>query len=130
MDYFQPPAGALPSLAPQPGPRLYHPPTKPDFQLRKHKLEKEWLPAMQELLRIDTDQLPIILGLRLSFGPQGQARGRYLCVMRNQCQLSFALSGGSNSLYSGGYVAQGRGVCDIGPKRAMGMTFLRDSDGV
>lgn len=54
------PAGGQPGDAPQPGPRLYHPPTMPEFQSLKQKLEGEWVPAMQQVLDIPTDQLPII----------------------------------------------------------------------
>jgi hypothetical protein len=52
--------GAPAGDAPQPGPRLYHPPTKPEFQALKRLLEDRWVPAMQDLLEIATDDLPII----------------------------------------------------------------------
>jgi hypothetical protein len=54
------PPGAPARDAPQPGPRLYFPQTKPEFQSLKHRLEFEWLPAMQRLLDIDTAALPVI----------------------------------------------------------------------
>ena len=54
------PPGAPPTQAPEPGPRLYHPPTKPEFQALKQKLEREWLPAVQELVGIDSASLPIL----------------------------------------------------------------------
>jgi hypothetical protein len=57
---FPAPAGAQPAEAPQPGPRLYHPPTKQEFQALKQKLEQEWVPAIQQLLKIDTGSLPIL----------------------------------------------------------------------
>jgi hypothetical protein len=54
------PPGAPPTEAPQPGPRLYYPPARPDFQPLRRKLEEQWLPAMQRLLDIDTASLPLI----------------------------------------------------------------------
>jgi hypothetical protein len=57
---FPAPAGASPSDAPQPGPRLYHPPTKQKFQPLKQALESKWVPAMQRVLGIDTASLPVI----------------------------------------------------------------------
>lgn len=69
---FPAPPGAPPSEAPQPGPRLYHPPTMPEFQALKHKLEREWVPAMQELLQIDTRSLPILWDCDFLFGPKEQ----------------------------------------------------------
>lgn len=54
------PPDAMPAEAPQPGPRLYHPPSKPEFQALKHKLEREWVPSVQQVLEIDTENLPIL----------------------------------------------------------------------
>jgi hypothetical protein len=54
------PPGAPPETAPQPGPRYYHPPSLPQFQPLKRQLEQEWVPALQRLLEIDTDQLPLL----------------------------------------------------------------------
>jgi hypothetical protein len=54
------PPGASAHEAPQPGPRLYHPPTKPEFQTLKHLAEEQWVPAMQKTLGIAIEQLPII----------------------------------------------------------------------
>lgn len=65
--------GAPPETAPQPGPRLYHPPTLNGFQPLKHKLEKEWLPAMQRLLGIDTVRLPILWDCDFLLGPRSDS---------------------------------------------------------
>ncbi len=54
------PPGVPPHEAPLPGPRLYHPPTLPDFQALKDILEREWLPELQHVLAIETVNLPII----------------------------------------------------------------------
>src|SRR4029078_6848336 len=57
---FPAPPGAAPTEAPEPGPRFYHPPTKPEFQTLKHDLEKERVPTARTLLEIDADNLPIL----------------------------------------------------------------------
>ena len=62
--------GAPPTEAPEPGPRFYHPPTKPEFQALKHKLEHEWVPAAQQRLEIDTESLPILWDCDFLLGPK------------------------------------------------------------
>jgi hypothetical protein len=69
---FPAPSGALPTDAPQPGPRLYHPPTKPEFQTLKRRLEREWLPALQQLLEIDTESLPVLWDCDFLLGPKDE----------------------------------------------------------
>ena len=54
------PVGGKPEDALQPGPRLYHPPTMPEFQALKQKLEQEWVAELQQILDIETYSLPII----------------------------------------------------------------------
>jgi hypothetical protein len=68
---FPAPPGSPATEAPQPGPRLYHPPTKPEFQALKQVLEQEWVPAAQELLGIATDALPILWDCDFLLGPRG-----------------------------------------------------------
>lgn len=62
--------GAPPSEASQPGPRLYHPPTLPDFQLLRRKVETVWVPALQRLLDIRTEHLPILWDCDFMLGPK------------------------------------------------------------
>ena len=69
---FPAPFGAPPTDAPQPGPRLYHPSTKPEFQALKNKLEHEWVPALQQLLEIDTESLPILWDCDFLLGPKDE----------------------------------------------------------
>lgn len=64
------PSGAPPDEAPQPGPRLYHPPDMPEFQGLKYILEQVWVPAMQRLLEIDTQRLPILWDCDFLLGPK------------------------------------------------------------
>ena len=81
---FPSPPGALPSEAPQPGPRLYHPPAMPEFQGLKKKGEQEWVPEMQRLLAIKTDRLPILWDCDFLFGPK-KARGEDSFVL---CEIN------------------------------------------
>ncbi len=62
--------GTAPGDAPRPGPRLYYPATKTEFQAIKAKMAEEWLPAMQQLLGIDTEALPVIWDADFLFGPK------------------------------------------------------------
>lgn len=68
--FFPAPQDSPPSEAPQPGPRLYHPPTLPAFQGLKRKVEKEWVPEMQRRLGIDTQSLPVIWDCDFLLGPK------------------------------------------------------------
>lgn len=81
---FPPPPGAPPSAAPQPSPRLYHPPTMPEFQLLKRNVEQEWVPAMQQLLDIDTGSLPILWDCDFLLGPK-RASGQDTYVL---CEIN------------------------------------------
>ncbi len=67
------PAGAAPGEAPPPGPRLYYPPTRPDFQKLKHRLESEWLPEMCRVLSIHPAELPVIWDADFMYGPKSTA---------------------------------------------------------
>ncbi len=64
------PSGAPPEEAPQPGPRLYHPPTLAEFQPLKKILEEAWVPDMQRELDIDTARLPILWDCDFLLGPK------------------------------------------------------------
>ncbi len=70
---FPAPSGAPPTEAPQPGPRFYDPPTKPEFQALKQKLEHDWLPAAQQLLGIETENLPILWDCDFLLGPKDKS---------------------------------------------------------
>ena len=69
---FPAPPGATPTKAPEPGPRFYHPPTKPEFQALKQKLERQWIPAVQQLLEIETVDLPILWDCDFLLGPKNE----------------------------------------------------------
>jgi hypothetical protein len=64
---------ALHPATPDPGPRLYHAPDKPEFQRLKRRLEQDWLPAVQRLLDIEAAQLPVIWDCDFLLGPRDAA---------------------------------------------------------
>jgi hypothetical protein len=67
---FPAPLGAPSTEAPLPGPRLYHPPSMPEFQTLKRKLEDEWVPAVRRSLKIETESLPILWDCDFLLGPK------------------------------------------------------------
>ena len=67
---FPAPTGGAPGDAPQPGPRLYFPPTTLDFQAIKTKMEDEWLDALCRTLTIETQALPLLWDADFLFGPK------------------------------------------------------------
>jgi hypothetical protein len=69
---FPAPSGAAPEEAPQPGPRHYHPPSKPEFHDLKMKLEGEWVPAARQLLGIERESLPVLWDCDFLLGPKGE----------------------------------------------------------
>ena len=74
------PVGAPATEAPQPGPRLYHPPDIVQFQALKQRLESRWVPEMQRLLDIDTGSLPLLWDCDFLLGPITQT-GVDTCVL-------------------------------------------------
>lgn len=60
--------GAGTDEAPQPGARLYYPPTRPDFQRLKNILEREWLDQLCAIVGVDKAQLPILWDADFMYG--------------------------------------------------------------
>ena len=67
---FPAPPGAAPADVPQPGPRLYYPPTRADFQAIKTKLEAEWVPELCRRLLLDSPSLPVLWDADFLYGPK------------------------------------------------------------
>lgn len=65
-----PPPEGPDSEAAQPGPRIMHPATAPEFQALRKKMESEWTPQMMQLLDIDAGSLPIIWDADFLYGPR------------------------------------------------------------
>ena len=70
---FPAPVGAPPSEAPQPGPRLYYPPARPDFQRLKHLVESEWVPELCRTVGVGSDDLPLLWDADFMYGPKTPA---------------------------------------------------------
>jgi hypothetical protein len=51
---------AVEGEAPEPGPRLYHPPNLPSLDELKSRLETEWIPELRRRLTIRLDELPLL----------------------------------------------------------------------
>jgi hypothetical protein len=64
------PPGAPASEAPLPGPRLYYPPTRPDFQALKDKLEREWVDELCRIAGLEKSQLPVLWDADFLYGPK------------------------------------------------------------
>jgi hypothetical protein len=64
------PRGAPLATAPQPTKRIYPPPSLPEFQSLKRQLEEQWVPALQRLLEIDTEMLPLLWDCDFMLGPK------------------------------------------------------------
>lgn len=65
--------GADPQTLTMPGPRLYFPPTRPDFQPLKDRLEREWVGELCALLDIDRAELPVIWDADFLYGEKDAA---------------------------------------------------------
>jgi hypothetical protein len=70
---FPAPPGAAPADAPQPGPRLYFPPTRADFQALKTTMETQWVPELCRTLGLERSSLPVIWDADFLYGPKTPA---------------------------------------------------------
>jgi len=67
-----PPEGAS-SREAEPGPRIMHPATAPEFQALRAKMDEVWIPQMRQLLGIERASLPIIWDADFLYGPRTEA---------------------------------------------------------
>jgi hypothetical protein len=67
---YPPSMGRPESEAPQPGPRLYFPPDRADFQCLKEKLEHHWIPEMCRVLGLAASNLPVLWDADFLLGPK------------------------------------------------------------
>jgi hypothetical protein len=67
------PEGTAPEDVPQPGQRLYFPPSEPQFQAIGKQMETEWLPAMLETLSMNVEELPLLWDADFFYGPKNAA---------------------------------------------------------
>jgi len=54
----------------QPGPRIMHPASAPQFQALRAKMETEWVPQMMQFFGLTRDTLPIIWDADFLYGPR------------------------------------------------------------
>jgi hypothetical protein len=67
-----PPEGASSKEA-EPGPRIMHLATAPEFEALRAKMDDEWIPQMMQVLGIDRASLPIIWDADFLYGPRTDA---------------------------------------------------------
>lgn len=83
------PEGAPPEAAPAAGPRLYHPPTLPQWQALRRKLETEWVPALQDHFGLATRELPVLWDCDFMLGPKdGAGNDSYVLCEINASSVS------------------------------------------
>ena len=70
---IEPPAEGPDSPAAQPGPRIMHPKSAPQFQRLRRLMEAEWVPALMTLLNIAAPELPLIWDADFLYGPRTAA---------------------------------------------------------
>ncbi len=85
------PAGMPDNEAPEPGPRLYFPADRPDFQDLKRKLEDHWITQMCESLAIKPDDLPVLWDVDFIRGDKSSTgQDTYvLCEINASCVYPF-----------------------------------------
>jgi hypothetical protein len=86
-----PPPEGPNSPAAQPGPRIMSGASERAFQALKRSMEFEWVPAMQRLLQIATEELPAIWDADFLYGPK-TATGEdtyVLCEINVSCVFPF-----------------------------------------
>jgi hypothetical protein len=68
-------------VAPQPGPRLYHGPDKPEFQPLRRSLEAEWIELLRRQVGVARERLPLLWDCDFMFGERapGEAERHVLC---------------------------------------------------
>jgi hypothetical protein len=80
--------GSTPNEAPQPGPRLYFPADRADFQALKHALEHDWLTQMCQVLDIPRENLPALWDADFMLGEKfGSGADSYVLCEINVCSV-------------------------------------------
>jgi hypothetical protein len=75
--------------APQPGPRLYHPETMPQFQGLRRKLESQWIELLRQRVGLSPEQLPKLWDCDFLLGePTADDAERYVLCEINVSSVS------------------------------------------
>lgn len=79
------------SRPPEPGPRLYYPTTRPDFQVLRTRMEVDWVPQLCDLLDLQREELPVIWDADFFYGPKtAEGADTYvLCEINVSCVYPF-----------------------------------------
>lgn len=81
-----PPAGQAPE---EPGPRIMQDADAPNFQRLRMHMERDWVPAMQSTLGIETNELPVLWDADFLYGPKdGAGRDTYVLCEVNVSAVS------------------------------------------
>jgi hypothetical protein len=67
---IDPPEDGPDSPAAQPGPRIMHAKSAPQFQRLRTLIESQWIPQMTAALQIASDELPLIWDADFLYGPK------------------------------------------------------------
>lgn len=83
-----PPVGQPPE---EPGPRIMHDASASDFQDLRMLMERDWVPAMQSILDLENDALPVLWDADFLYGPKNAAgKDSYvLCEINVSCVSPF-----------------------------------------
>ena len=106
-----PPPEGPDSEAAQPGPRIMHPASAPEFQALRTKMESEWTPQMMQLLGIDAGSLPIIWDADFLYGPRDASATTPTCFAKSMSVPYFPFP---NRRRQKSLASRGTGRCHIG----------------
>ena len=75
--------------APIPGPRLYHGPEEPDFQLLRQRLESGWIELLRQTVAVPPHRLPLLWDCDFMFGePTASEATRFVLCEINVSSVS------------------------------------------
>ena len=76
---------------PPPQPRLYYPPSQPEFQALSARMEAEWVPQLRDVCDLAAESLPVIWDADFLVGPGGAAGEAtpVLCEINVSCVSPF-----------------------------------------
>jgi len=85
------PHGLLPpTLEPRQSAKLFEPSDEPRYRALRRRLEDEWVPEMQRLLALRTDELPVIWDADFLYGPEDENGEDTFVLCEINCSSTFA----------------------------------------
>jgi hypothetical protein len=73
-----------------PATKVFEPPDAPGFQDLRERAETEWVPEMQRILGLETEQLPVIWDLDFLYGPKDASGGDTYVLCEINVSSTFA----------------------------------------